>query len=277
MFKHRPLSILVASLLVLALAAGCAAATSANPSATGQAPNPQGNDIQFAGLGGGTTGSLTGVNTAQVPSDVRSITVIGSGTASGTPDIATAQIGVDTQGASPEVVTKQNNDQLSAVVAALKAAGIAENDIQTSYYSVYSEQRFKPETGQSTGEFIYHASSAVNVTIRDLSKVGIVLDKAVSAGANNISGVSFSVADPSKLLADAREKAVTDARARASDLAKLFGVQVGDALVISEVSMGGPTPVFDRAAAVGLGGGGASIQPGQLTISAQIQVSFAIK
>ncbi|CAG1770511.1 partial 26 kDa periplasmic immunogenic protein, partial [uncultured bacterium] len=158
---------------------------------------------------------------------------------------------------------------------ALKAAGIAEKDIQTTYYSVYTEQRYKPETGEATGEIIYHASASVSVTIRDISQVGAVLDKAVAAGANNISGVSFSVADTTGLEATARERAVADARARAADLAHLFGVQVGEVTAISEVVNSGPVPVYDRA--TGLGGGGTPIQPGQLSISTQLQVTFNLK
>jgi uncharacterized protein YggE len=164
------------------------------------------------------------------------------------------------------------------VIKALKAAGIDEKDIQTSYYNVYSEQRFKPETGQSTGEYVYHASSSLNVTIRDLSKVGATLTAAIAAGANNVSGVSFSVADSSRLEAAAREKAVSDARARAADLARLFNAQVGDVVTISEVINGGPLPMYDKGAVAGLGGGGSvPIQPGQLSVSSQLQVTFEIK
>lgn len=205
----------------------------------------------------------------------RTITVVGGGTASGAPDRATAQLGIETQSTTPEQATRANNDQMTKLIDALKAAGIDAKDIQTTYYSVYTEQRYKPETGEATGEIIYHASASLSVTIRDISQVGMVLDRAVAAGANNISGVSFSVADTTKLEADAREKAVTDARARAADLARLFGVEVGDVVEISEVINSSVSPVFDRAA--GLGGGGAPIQPGQLSVSTQLQVAFNVK
>ncbi len=265
MFKYKMQLLIVMGMVIAMIVSGCAAA--ATPSAWASA-QPDG--------AADNTGKAIG-STSQASTGSRTITVVGVGSASGLPDIATAQIGVDTQGASPEQVTRTNSDQLSAVIKALKAAGIDEKDIQTSFYNVYSEQRFKPETGQSTGEYVYHANGSLNVTIRDLSKVGAVLTTAIAAGANNVSGVSFSVADSSKLEAAAREKAVNDARARAADLARLFNAQVGDVVTISEVINGGPLPVYARGTAAGLGGGSAPIQPGQLSVSSQLQVTFEIK
>lgn len=207
----------------------------------------------------------------------RSIVVVGTGSASAAPNVATAQVGVDTQSASPEDATRQNDERMSAVVEALKAAGIAESDIQTAYYSMYAEQRYRPDTGEPTGEFTYRVSNSVSVKIRDLSKVGEILSEAVKAGANNISGVYFSIEDTSALEAEARQKAVTDAKARAQSLAQLSGVELGEVVIVSEV-IGSPSPIFYERAAIGLGGGGgAPIQPGQLEVNMQIQMSFAIE
>jgi hypothetical protein len=207
----------------------------------------------------------------------RSVTVVGQGSASATPNLATAQIGVDTQSASPESATGENETRMTAVIEALKAAGIAEEDIQTAYYNLYAEQRYEPATGQPTGEFTYRVSNSVSVKIHDLSRVGEILGAAIQAGANNISGVYFSIEDTSALEAVAREEAVADAKARAQDLARLAGVELGEVVIVSEV-IGGPSPVFYERAALGLGGGGgAPIQPGQLEVSMQVQVSFAVK
>jgi len=193
--------------------------------------------------------------------------------------VATAQIGVDTQAASPEQATRQNDESLQAVLAALKAAGIDEKDIQTAYYNLYAEQRFDPATGQPTGQFTYRVSASLSVKLRDLAQVGAVLGDAVKAGANNISGVYFSIEDTVSLQAAARAKAVADAKARAQALAQLSGVQLGEVVSVSEVITGVPGPVYYEAAArMGLGGGGgAPIQPGQLEVSMQVQVSFAIR
>jgi uncharacterized protein YggE len=225
-----------------------------------------------AAVGAPTVSALSQTSAA---TQGRTITVVGGGTASGAPDRATAQLGIETQSTTPDQATRANNDQMTKLIEALKAAGIDEKDIQTTNYSVYTEPRYKPETGEATGEIVYHASASVSVIIRDINQVGTVLDKAVAAGANNISGVGFSVADTTKLEGAAREKAVADARARAADLARLFGVEVGDVATISEVVTSGPVPMYDRA--TGMGGGGAAIQPGQLSISTQLQVTFNVK
>ncbi|HEY4689155.1 MAG TPA: SIMPL domain-containing protein [Anaerolineae bacterium] len=207
----------------------------------------------------------------------RTITVVGAGSASAVPDVATAQIGVDTQSASPEEATRLNDEKLAAILEALQTAGIDAQDIQTTYYSLYAEQRYDPGTNQPTGEFTYRVSSGLSVKIRDLAKVGSILSDVVKAGANNISGVSFSIEETQVLEATAREKAVADAKARAESLAQLNGVELGEVAAISEVITGIPGPIVYERAALGLGGGGAPIQPGQLEVTMQVQVSFAIQ
>ena len=211
---------------------------------------------------------------ASEASPARSLTVVGTGSASAAPDLATAQIGVDTQGNSPQAATRQNDKRLETVIEALKAAGVAAEDIQDSHYNLYAEQRYDPATNEPTGEFTYRVSKGITVKVRDLTQVAAVLAAAVEGGANSISGVSFSIADTTALEATAREKAVTDAKARAESLAQLSGVELGEVVAVSEV-LGGPGAVFSEA--VGLGGGGGSVQPGQLEVRLQVQVSFAIK
>ena len=208
----------------------------------------------------------------------RSITVVGSGSASAAPDLATAQIGVDTQAASPEDATRENDEWMEAVIDALKAAGIDAQDIQTAYYNLYAEQKYVPETGEPTGEFTYRVGNSLSVKIHDLTRVGAILSEAVKAGANNISGVYFSIEDTAALEAAAREKAVADAKARAQSLAQLSGLELGEVVVVSEVITGGIAPIYYERVGLGQGGGGgAPIQPGQLEVSMQVQMSFAIK
>ncbi len=191
---------------------------------------------------------------ASEPAPGRSITVVGQGQASGTPDIAHINIGVDTTGASAQEAMNANKQQMTALLEKLGALGLADKDIQTSNYSIYTEQQQSPlpMEGQLAGgeKMVYHVSNQVNVTVRDTSKLGDVLDQAVGAGANNIYGVYFEVSDTSKLEATAREKAIADAKARAESLAKLSGVAVGEVQVISEV-IGSSSPVvmYERAAA----------------------------
>jgi uncharacterized protein YggE len=217
-----------------------------------------------------TTVPLSGGSTGRV------ITVVGTGQASGTPDVATVNIGIDTQSSNVQQAVSDNRTKMNALLDALKGQGIADNDIQTSNYSVYTEQQQNsPGKTPTASALTYRVSNQVNVTVRDVSKLGDVLDTVVSAGANNVYGVSFSVADPSSLQGDARAKAMADAKVRAESLASLAGVGLGDVVSISEV-VNSVTPMY-RAEAVASGVGGTPIQPGTLDVSMSVQVSYAIR
>lgn len=205
------------------------------------------------------------------------VTVVGQGTSFGQPDQATVIVGVDTFAPTVAEATTQNQATLDRVMAALEAAGIATEDIQTTNYSLYAEQIY----GEKGPEGIagYRVSNQVNVKIRDISVVGDVLAAVTEAGANAIYGVNFSVADPAALEAEARAKAMEDARKRAESLAELGGVSLGDIVLISEV-VGSPVMPM------GLGGGGFAMEqaasapgiaPGQLSYQVQVQVTYGIQ
>jgi hypothetical protein len=170
-----------------------------------------------------------------------------------------------------------NKAKMNSLLETLKQLGLADKDIRTSNYSVYTERVSAPAMGAeiSTEQMIYHVTNTVDVTVRDVNQIGEVLDKAVAAGANNIYGVNFSVEDTARLEADARAKAVTDAKARAEELAQLNGVQLGEVLTVSEVIGGSAYPMYRDA--VGMGGGGAPVQPGELEMSLSIQITYAVK
>ena len=251
-------------LVAMAFAAGCTAAAAPTVALAGSGPAA----VQPAGVTA-QTGTLTG----------RGITVVGIGTANGTPDVAHITVGIETQGTSVQQAVDDNKTKMTALLSAIKALNIADKDIQTTNYSVYSQRESVPNVAGNgdNGPLTYHVSNQVDVTVRDVSKLGDVLDKVVAAGANNIYGVNFSVDDPSKLQADARTKAFADAKARAQSLAQLAGVSLGDVVSVSE-SGSGSSPIMDmKPVAMGLGGGGAPIQPGDLNVSMDVQVTFAIK
>lgn len=210
----------------------------------------------------------------------RTITVVGEGSVKIRPDTAQANIGVEVLNASVKEASSEANQIMDAVLDVLTEQGIDEKDIQTSAFSIWAERPYSPE-GLQEGEVIYHVTNQVSVTIRDLDKVGTVLEAAIEAGANNIYGVNFSVAEPALLESEAREKAVADAQAKAQELADLNGVQVGDVVSVSEVIGGGGgyyTGGFrEMPAALGLGGGGTSVSPGELELSLQLQVVYAVQ
>jgi uncharacterized protein len=212
---------------------------------------------------------------------VRTITVVGTGKASGAPDVAHFTVGVEAMGPSLQQVVDDNKTKMAALLAALKAQGIADKDIRTTSYNVFVENPQPPqpmvEGGKGgTGQLIYHVTNQVDVTVRDVAKLGDVLDKAVAAGANNVYGVNFSVSDPTKLQGVARANAIADAKARAQDLAGLTGVTLGDVISVSEV-IGSPGPVFAAAVEARSLAAPVPIQPGELEVSMSVQVTYAIK
>ena len=222
-------------------------------------------------------------------SPARSITVVGRGEVKAKPDIATVNLGVEVAAPTVGEAMTEANARMKSVLSAMKALGIAEKDIQTSNFSISFERQnpTAPVTGESSGAKsgsaqapagFYRVNNMVQVTVRDLDKVGDVLDAAVEAGVNNVWGISFGLDNTDALEAEAREKAVADARARAESLAKLNGVAVGDVIAISEVIGGSPSPMYAEAASFrGLGGGGTPVESGEMTFSTQIQIVYGIR
>ncbi len=203
------------------------------------------------------------------------ITVVGQGEAFGQPDQEQVQVGVETFAPQVSQATSDNEATIQAIMDALTAQGIDAKDIQTTNYNLWAEQIYGDQGPEGIAG--YRVNNQVNVTIRDIDKVGDVLTAVTEAGANNIFGVYFSVADPAALEDEARAAAVADARERAASLAELGGVVLGDVHIISEViGQAAPMPM-------GLGGGlameqaAASISPGQLSYNVQVQVTFGIK
>lgn len=203
-----------------------------------------------------------------------SITVSGSGQATGVPDVAYVNLGVDTLNASISEAVSQANATMEALIAAIQATGVAAEDIQTISFNVYPEDRFDPQTGSSTGERVYRVNNTLNVTVRDIAKVSDVIQAGLTAGATSVNGLSFGIDDTSVLEQEARVKAIENARQRAQNLADALGVTLGAPIIVNE-ALGNPgLPMYDMA--VGLGGAGPQITPGQLNVNVSIAVTFAI-
>jgi uncharacterized protein YggE len=210
----------------------------------------------------------------------RTITVVGEGSVKIKPDIARANIGVEVVAPTVKEASEGARDTMEAVLKALTEQGVDEKDIQTSGFSVWTERPYGPE-GPSREEVLYHVSNQVAVTIRDLETVETVLGATIEAGANNIYGVTFSLADPSQVESRARKEAVANAQAKAQELATLNDVQVGDVVSVSEVigGRGGyyTSVVREAAVAAGLGGGGGPIAPGELELTLQLEIVYMVQ
>ncbi len=214
----------------------------------------------------------------EMATPARIITVVGDGKVKIKPDIARANIGVEVLRPSVEEASSANKEIIDSVIKTLTAAGIEKADIQTSGFSVYAE-RFGPEGPLPDDKINYRVSNNVAVTIRDLDKVGEVLDAAMKSGANNIYGIEFSLEDNKKAKSDARKAAVENAQERAAELAELNGVKVGKVLSVSEV-IGNAGPYYNTLqttnAFAGGGGGDTPIQPGELEINVQLQIVYEL-
>ena len=226
----------------------------------------------------GDASEVASVPTAQseflTPS--RSITVVGVGELSLEPDIATVTIGVQVRASTVSAAKTEVDGRMAAVVSALHEVGIAEKDIRTSQYSVHYEpepMRKVSEGSVAENQGSYLVSNMVRVTVRDVDRAGTVLDAAVEAGANQVWGVDLNVSDEDRWQDQAREKAMSDARSRAAELARLAGVELGEVLSISEVVGTSPVPMM----VIQSGRGGGAVEQGELRLAMQIQVTFAVQ
>ncbi|WP_315740687.1 MULTISPECIES: SIMPL domain-containing protein [unclassified Bradyrhizobium] len=206
--------------------------------------------------------------------DTPAITVSGEASVSAPPDLAQIDAGVASDAKTAREAAEANNAAMAKVLQALKQAGIADKDYQTSRLSLqpqYAQNR--PAQPAVTG---YRASNRVTIKVRDVAKVASVIDTLVAAGANDVGNIYFSVAEPSKLLDQAREKAVADARRKAEIYAKAAGVTLGQPLSISED--GAPAPVFRaKTFAAPMAATPTPVAQGEETLAITVNVTWAIK
>ncbi|WP_375777973.1 SIMPL domain-containing protein [Bradyrhizobium sp. ma5] len=206
------------------------------------------------------------------------ISVTGEATVSAAPDEAQLDAGVTTDGKTAREATDANNVTMGKVLAALKGAGIAEKDYQTSRLSLQPQFANRPPSSPNAPPSIvgYHASNRVTIKLHDVSKVAGVIDVLVGAGANDIGGLNFSVSQASKLLDEARERAIADARRKAEIYAKAAGVTLGAPLNISEVGSA-PVPMFRAKMATAGFAAPTPVAQGEETLTVNVSVSWAIK
>ncbi len=207
----------------------------------------------------------------------RTINVTGNAQVVLAPDIAYISIGVHSEAKSAKDAVAANNSQSQAVIEAIKSQGVDAKDVQTTNFSVYQQQKFGP-TGEDLGIF-FMSDNTVYVTMRDISKIGSILDASIAAGANNIYGITFDVQNKDAALATGRDQAMADAKAQAEELVKAAGASLGTVQSISYYSSS-PTPIYydNKAAAAGVGGGASvPISAGQLTLTVSVNVVYGIK
>jgi uncharacterized protein len=199
------------------------------------------------------------------------ISVTGEATVSVPPDMAEIDGGFTSEAKTAREASDANNTAMGKLLLALKAAAIDDKDIQTSRLSL------QPQSASDHGGVPaitgYRASNHVTIRLHDVTKVASVIDMMVGAGANDIGGINFVVTGASKLLDQAREQAIADARRKAEIYAKAAGVTLGAPLSISEGG-GSPMPMAFRAKGIMAA---TPVAPGEETLQISVNVSWAIK
>lgn len=203
------------------------------------------------------------------------LSVSATAEASRPPDIATLSTGVVTQAADANTAMRENAQRMDRVVAALRTAGIADRDIQTS--GINLNPQYKYTEGAPPAITGYQASNTVNVKVRALARLGKVLDALVAQGANQINGPSFAIDQPEAALEEARIAAVKKAQAQAQTYARALGMQVKRVVSISEGGASLPRPVpMLRAMAADAGFKETAVAPGESTVSVSVEMVFEL-
>ncbi len=204
--------------------------------------------------------------------------VVATGEVTRVPDIARISAGVVSLAPTATAAIEQNGARMASVRAALRRAGIEDRDIQTSSISLNPEYRYvENQPPVLTG---YRAGNEVTVRFRDIKNTGRILDALVAQGANQINGPMLSLDKPEAALDEARLAALQTARARADLYARSLGKRVRRVLSVSEAGMNYvpvPRPMMREAAQITASSGGASIDPGEQSVSISLTVSFELE
>ncbi len=221
--------------------------------------------------------------TAQAPgaADARLITVSGEGRAAGEPDVAIINLGVEARRPTAVDAMAAVNAAAASVLDALKGAGVAREDIQTDRISVTAQYDYRSQQrGEQPRLTGYLAANSVSAKVREIDRAGPVIDAAIGAGANNLDGISFAFDDPAPLLNEARRSAVEDALAKAELYANAAGVKAGRVVEISDVAAArapGTRIAAMRAEADASGFAPTPVEPGELSLTAQVIVTMEIE
>ena len=206
------------------------------------------------------------------------IWVSGSGRVMAVPDVAALSLGIEAQNDSVALAQSQAAEAMAKVKAALTGNGVAEKDIQTRYFNVQRLTRWDQDKQQ---EIVigYRVTNMVTAKIRELDKVGTIIDAVAVAGGDltRIDSIGFSVEDPSAYYGEAREKAMADARTKAQQMAELAAVKLGKPTYITE-SLQYPQPIYrqDFYAEAAVAPAETPISPGETEISINVQVAYSI-
>lgn len=228
--------------------------------------------VSPGGLGGGARVVL-----ADAAPGTPTVSVTGQGTVSAPPDVVTLQLGVSVQSSTVADARAQAAQAATAVIAALQADGVAQDDIKTVQFSI--GPRYDNQNGQQTLRG-YEVDNVVQAKVRALDSVGKVIDDATAAGGNAlvVQSITYSIENTGPLAHQARQQAMDDAKSKAADFAASVGMTVGKVVSIEEQSSVTPPPVPFGAAAPSVAAAPRTpIETGNLQVRVQVAVVFALQ
>lgn len=205
------------------------------------------------------------------------LNVYGNGRVTVEPDIAYITLGVVTENENAVMAQKDNAAAMDRIIADIVAAGIKEEDIKTTNYSIYPKYNYIKETGEQ--KIIgYTVNNSVQATIRDTSKVGEIIDLASESGLNITSGISFGLSNYDEYYCEALKNAVENAKKKAETMAEAFGIVLGIPVSMTESGGYSPAPVYydrwDEYAAVGNASVSTPIQSGTIEVNASVGITY---
>ena len=215
---------------------------------------------------------------AENVNSVRTLTITGNGQVTLVPDIARVNVGVNSREADVTSAVDENNKLAKAITDALVKKGVEVKDIQTANFNVYPIQQYN-NMGEQTG-VLYSVDNTLYITVRDLKTLSEVLDAAITAGANQINGISFDINERTEAQNKARDLALKDAENKAKDVAKTVGVSLDEiqSITITNNSYAQPYPMY------GMGGGekmsmdsSVPISAGQIVVTYEVYLVYRIK
>ena len=216
----------------------------------------------------------------RAPLSQYTVNIDGEGKVSGKPDVAMINLGVQSDAKTVKEAQNDNTKKMNDIIKAIKGMGVKDEDLQTTNYNIYPKYDYNQVRGTSdiTG---YTVSQSATVKVRDLDKTGDILSKAGELGANQVGGVQFTIDNPESLKAQARQKAIDNAKAKADELFKKLGVSPGRIVSFNEYTAGTGGPIYyAKEMATGMGGGVApspDIQSGSLDVVVNVSLVFEIK
>lgn len=210
----------------------------------------------------------------QASRDGTLVSVSAQGEAKRVPDVATLSAGVVTQAEESSAAMQANASRMNQVMAAVRAAGIAERDVRTSGISLFPQYRHTE--GQTAQISAYQARNTVSLTVRDISKLGEVMDALVASGANQVHGPQFEIGEPEEAYDEARRTALETARARAELYADALDLRVRRIVSISEGGGFMPPPMPMMASRAMDSAESTPVSPGESTLSVNLDVVFEL-